>query len=114
LETETKTIQKVLQDMKAQYDMANQQYQRISANANSYQATFANLQAAADANYKKIHTLCNDIKKICSRFNFVDELHANIENMRHEARALQNAEIRNKAESEIRKIEKLATDLSSR
>ena len=114
LVTETKTINKVLQDMKAQYDMANQEQQRLGQDARGYQATLAKLQATADDKYKQIHKLCHDLSKVCSRFNFVDELHANIENMRQDARAMQNADMRKKAEEEIRKIEKLANDLSAK
>ncbi|CAG8587008.1 2974_t:CDS:2 [Paraglomus occultum] len=112
--TETKTINKVLQDMKAQFDMADQEHQRLDQDAKGYQATLANLQATADNKYKQIHKLCHDLSKVCSRFNFVDELHANIENMRQDARAMQNASMRKKAEEEIRKIEKLVNDLSAR
>ncbi|CAG8553431.1 7482_t:CDS:2 [Acaulospora morrowiae] len=112
--TETKTINKVLQDMKAQYDMAEQEHQRIDQDAKDYHETLAKLQATADDKYKQIHQLCYDLSKVCSRFNFVDELHANIENMRQDARAMQNANMRKKAEAEIRKIEKLANDLSTK
>ncbi len=91
--TETKTIQKVLEDIKAQYDMADQQHRKISTDASNYQSTFASLQTAADANYNKIHQLCIGISKICSRFNFVDELNANIQNMRQDAKAIQNTDI---------------------
>ncbi|CAG8691783.1 6928_t:CDS:2, partial [Dentiscutata heterogama] len=110
---ETKTLSKVLEDMKAQYDMANQQYQKYSTDAKNYQSSLSNLQATANAKYEVIHKLCKDLSKICSRFNFVDELHANIESMRQDARLIQNVNIRRNAEAEIQRLEKLATDLSS-
>ena len=100
--------------MKAQYEMADQQHKKISTDASGYQSTLANLQAAADGKYKQIQKLCLDLSKVCSRFNFVDELHANIENMRQDARTIQNADLRRKAETEIKKLEKLANDLSSK
>ncbi|CAG8432702.1 5684_t:CDS:10 [Diversispora eburnea] len=109
---ETKTIAKVIEDMKAQYDNANQQEQKYSNDANQYKSTLSNLQATADAKYKHIHQLCTELSKICSRFNFVDELHANIENMKQDARTLQNTNLRKNAETEIQKLEKLANDLS--
>ncbi|RIB24007.1 hypothetical protein C2G38_756468 [Gigaspora rosea] len=111
---ETKTLNKVLEDMKAQYDSANQQYQKYSTDANNYQSTLANLQATANAKYEYIHKLCKDLSKICSRFNFVDELHANLDNMRQDARVIQNINIRRNAEAEIQRLEKLASDLSSK
>ncbi|CAG8669174.1 4190_t:CDS:2, partial [Dentiscutata erythropus] len=111
---ETKTLNKVLEDMKAQYDMASQQYQKYNTDANNYQSALLKLQAAANAKYELIHKLCKDLSKICSRFNFVDELHANIENMRQDARTIQNTNIRRNAEAEIKRLEKLATDLSSK
>ncbi|CAG8535757.1 7569_t:CDS:2 [Ambispora leptoticha] len=109
---ETKTMNKVLEDMKAQYDNANQQHQKYSSDANNYQSSLANLQAAANAKYEYIHKLCLDLSKICSRFNFVDELHANIESMRQDARTIQNINLRKNAEMEIQRLEKLANDLS--
>ncbi|RIB24000.1 hypothetical protein C2G38_2071145 [Gigaspora rosea] len=111
---ETKTINKVLEDMKAQYGIANQQYQKYSTDVNNYQSLLSNLQATANAKYEHIHKLCIDLSKICSRFNFVDELHANIESMRQDARVLKNVHLRRNAEVEIKKLEKLATDLSSK
>jgi hypothetical protein len=112
--TETKTIEKVLEDIKAQYDKADEDHKKISNYANEYQQTFADLQAQVDDNYDRIHKLCTDLGKICSRFNFVDELHANIENMRMDARILQNSDIRKKAESDIKKLETFINGLSER
>ncbi|CAG8471182.1 5567_t:CDS:2 [Ambispora leptoticha] len=114
LTTETQTIDQVLEDMKAQYDIADQKHRKISANTNTYQSTLKSLEAAADDKYREIHKLCIDLSKVCSRFNFVDELHANIENMKQDARAMQNNDMRNKAEMEIRKLEKMANDLSAK
>ncbi|KAF0458281.1 hypothetical protein F8M41_001047 [Gigaspora margarita] len=114
LTRETKTITKVLEDMKAQYDIANQRYQKYSTDINNYQSSLSNLQATANAKYELIHKLCKDLSKICSRFNFVDELHANIESMRQDVRVIQNVNLRRNAEAEIQKLEKLATDLSSK
>ncbi|PKB93224.1 hypothetical protein RhiirA5_441966, partial [Rhizophagus irregularis] len=48
MKNETKTINEVLEDIKAQYDMADADHKRISNNANQYQKTFADLQAKAD------------------------------------------------------------------
>src|SRR5436309_10868012 len=91
---ETQTISQVLEDIKAQYDNASSQYQKHSSDANSYQSSLSNLQAAANAKYELIHKLCNELSKICSRFNFVDELHANIESMKQDARTIQNTNVR--------------------
>jgi chromosome segregation ATPase len=111
---ETQTINKVLEDIKEQYDNASRDHQKYSNDANTYQSSLANLQAAADAKYELIHKLCHDLSKICSRFNFVDELHANIESMKQDARTIQNMNVRNNAEAEIKRLEKLANDLSSK
>ncbi|CAB5192118.1 unnamed protein product [Rhizophagus irregularis] len=112
MRTETKTINYVLEDVKAQYDMADADHKRISNDANQFQQAFANLQAKADDNYNKIRQLCSDLSKICSRFNFVDELNANIKNMKMDAKTIQNSDLRNKAESEIRKLEAYIDGLS--
>ena len=100
--------------MKAQYDNASQKHQKYSSDANSYQSTLSNLQAAANSKYDHIRKLCIDLSKICSRFNFVDELHANIESMKQDSRTIQNTSLRKNAEAEIRKLEKLANDLSTK
>ncbi|CAG8843221.1 17758_t:CDS:2, partial [Gigaspora margarita] len=110
---ETQTLDKVLEDMKDQYDRANQQNQQHAADANNFQSNLAKLQDAANAKYEEIHNLCKELNKICSRFNFVDELHANLESMRQDARTIQNINIRKNAEAEIARLEKLANDLSS-
>ncbi|CAG8800815.1 1883_t:CDS:2, partial [Racocetra persica] len=112
--TKTHTLSKVLEDMKEKYDMANQQYNKYSTEANSYQSNLSQLQNAANAKYEYIHKLCKDLSKICSRFNFVDELHANIESMRQDAKIIQNTNIRRNAEAEIQRLENLANDLSSK
>ncbi|CAG8730156.1 12016_t:CDS:2 [Rhizophagus irregularis] len=116
MKTETKTINKVinkvLEDVKAQYDMADADHKRISNDANQFQQAFAKLQAKADDNYNKIRQLCSDLSKICSRFNFVDELNANIKNMKLDAKTLKNLDLRDKAESEIRKLEAYIDGLS--
>ncbi|CAG8444966.1 14445_t:CDS:2 [Acaulospora morrowiae] len=114
LSEETQTINTILEDIKAQYDSASQQYQKHSSDANNYQSSLSTLQAAANAKYELIHKLCNDLSKICSRFNFVDELHANIESMKQDSRIIQNTNIRQNAEMEIKRLEKLANDLSSK
>ena len=114
LETRTQTINKVLEDIKAQYDNANKQHMKYTNDANGYNSSISSLQAAADAKYEHIHKLCHELSKICSRFNFVDELHANIESMKQDARILQNFNLRNNAEKEIQRLEKLANDLSSK
>ena len=114
LEKRTQTINKVLEDIKAQYDSANQQHTKYTNDASGYKSTLSSLQAAANAKYEHIHKLCFDLSKICSRFNFVDELHANIESMKQDARILQNTNLRKNAEKEIQRLEKLANDLSSK
>ncbi|CAG8831377.1 26991_t:CDS:2, partial [Gigaspora margarita] len=57
---ETKTITKFLEDMKAQYDIANQQYQKYSTDVNNYQSSLSNLQATANAKYELIHKPCKN------------------------------------------------------
>ena len=111
---QTQTVDQVLEDIKAQYDNASQQHQKYNSDANSYQSSLSNLQAAANAKYELIHKLCMDLSKICSRFNFVDELHANIESMKQDSRTIQNTILRKNAEAEIQRLEKLANDLSSK
>ncbi|GBC06346.1 hypothetical protein RclHR1_06780010 [Rhizophagus clarus] len=110
----TQTINKILEDIKLQYDNAKQQQKKYSKDVNGYQSSLANLQAAANAKYGLIHKLCNDLSKICSRFNFVDELHANIESMKQDSKMIKNNDLRKNAEMEIKKLEKLANDLSSK
>src|SRR4051794_38099236 len=111
---ETQTISKILEDIKSQYDNASREHQKYSNDANNYKSNLSVLQAAANAKYLQIHKLCFELSKICSRFNFVDELHANIESMKQDARIIQNTNVRKNAEMEIQKLEKLANDLSSK
>jgi hypothetical protein len=112
--TKTTTIEKVLENIKAQYDKADENHKMIGNYANRLQHIFAELQAQVDDNYDRIHKLCTDLSKICSRFNFVDELHANIENMRMDSKTIQNSDIRKKAESNIKKLEIFINGLSKR
>lgn len=103
LEIETKTIKKVLEDI---CGMTAQQHKRISDND---KAMLANLKTIAKKEYNKIHQLIRDN---CSWLNFVEELKADIENMRKDAKDIVNAEIRKEAESDINDLEQLAKDLS--
>nr|CAG8583174.1 5627_t:CDS:2 [Entrophospora candida] len=72
------------------------------------------LEAAADENYKKIMKHCNDLRKVVSRFNFVDELNANVEKLKLDAKTLTNTSVRNNSETKIGELEQLINDLSSR
>jgi len=72
------------------------------------------LEAAADENYKKIAEHCNNLKKVVSRFNYVDEFNAHIERLKLDAKTLTNLSVRNTSEAEIKKLEQLVNDLSSR
>ncbi|RGB32832.1 hypothetical protein C1646_762420 [Rhizophagus diaphanus] len=114
MKNETKTINEVLEDIKAQYDMADADHKRISNDANQFQQAFDDLQVNADASYNRIRQLCTDLSKICSRFNFIDELRANFMNMKMDAKTIQNSDLRNKAESEIMKLEFHIDGLSKR
>lgn len=103
----------MLHDIKAQYDSAVNDLQKYTKDANDFQTAFDNLQKALNKKYRKIHELCYNLSKICSRFNFVDELHANIQNLKLEARTIRNKNMRDNAEMEIQKLIKLVNDLTA-
>ncbi|PKB91817.1 hypothetical protein RhiirA5_447409 [Rhizophagus irregularis] len=51
MRTETRTINYVLEEVKAQYDMAVADHKRIGNVTNQFQKTFADLQAKADVRF---------------------------------------------------------------
>ncbi|CAH1757105.1 10651_t:CDS:2 [Entrophospora sp. SA101] len=103
---ETKKIDKVLEDMKAKYD-------EHKSKADNYKTKLADLEATANKQYTNIHKYCADLRKVCTRFNFVDELSANIEVIKLDARNIKNVDLREKSEAEIKKLVELVNELST-
>ncbi|CAG8696174.1 5866_t:CDS:2, partial [Acaulospora colombiana] len=105
---ETKTIDSILEDIDKENGDTDKQYQEDSDDTYKYQVSIETLQAATNSKYEHIHKFCHDLSKNCITFNFTDELHANIESMKQDAKILQSSGLRKIAEAQIERLEKLA------
>ncbi|CAI4232656.1 unnamed protein product [Auanema sp. JU1783] len=108
----TKTVEKILHDMKILYDQNTNQDTRLKGEITKWSTDIQALENALKQKETKICECCQELKEICSQFNFVDELSSVIDTMKANARTLTSMEVRDKAEDMIRNITHLADKLS--
>jgi hypothetical protein len=75
-------------------------------------SSLALIKAAIQKEREDVEAKCRELKKICSGFNLVDELHIHIEQLIDEAKNLTSLEARNKAEEYIKSLKVFVNTLS--
>nr|XP_029729931.1 uncharacterized protein LOC115267199 [Aedes albopictus] len=109
----TKTVEEILEDIKTAYDDSVSKNEQIQSKIGGLGADIAALKHALDAKEMEILECCDELKKLCSQFNFVDELQGVIDVMERDARTLTSTVARVDAENRIRSIKHLVDTLSS-
>ena len=106
-----KTVEEILQDVKARYDQNTRKNATIENKINALNVDIQTLQEVLKKKETEIHRWCQKLKEICSQFNFIDELKSVIDTMKANARGLTSMKARSEADNMINNIEKLADEL---
>ncbi|XP_029729939.2 uncharacterized protein LOC115253545 isoform X2 [Aedes albopictus] len=109
----TKTVEEILEDVKNAFDHHMNKNEKIESKIGDLDADVAALKHALDEKEVEIRKHCNELKKLCSQFNFVDELQGVIAVMDRDARTLTSTEARADAEKRIGNIKHVVDTLSS-
>jgi hypothetical protein len=106
------TTEEIIQSKKAAFDQATQQ---VSASQNQLQKlnqTKSALQAEANACKQGILDSIGQLKKICSHYNFAEEMAATIEKLRQEAKIAQDLHAKAEFNNTANAIENLVRQLT--
>lgn len=109
----TKTVESIMHDVKALYDHNTSRKIDLEKKITDLSADIGSLKRALDVKETDIEKCCEDLKMLCSQFNFVDELQSIIDTMERDARTLTNVEAREDANHRIANIKHLANKLSA-
>lgn len=109
---ENVTIDSIIHDVKAQYDRATQLTSQYTSQKSQIERDLIALETTLKTKYKQVENLCQDLRNICSRFNFVNELKAVIDMMKCHAACATTSKARNEADQIINNLETLANQLT--
>jgi len=108
------TVEEILHDVKAKYDNAAQQHNRLQGQIATYEKDIAMIEVALAEKEQKIVKLCQELQKIVSHFNFIDEYQGVLTAMRTDARTLTQRDARTKADDLISRLGSLLDRMMSR
>ncbi|KXJ78521.1 hypothetical protein RP20_CCG004376 [Aedes albopictus] len=109
----TKSVEEILQDVKNAYDDNVRRNKEIQSKIGSLDTDIAALRHVLDKKEVEILKCCHELKKLCSQFNFVDELQGVIDVLGRNARTLTSTVSRADAENRIRNIKHVIDTLSN-
>nr|XP_019543380.2 uncharacterized protein LOC109414092 [Aedes albopictus] len=109
----TKTFEEILQDVKNAYDQSMRKNEEIQSKIGNLDSDITAVKYALDEKEAEIMKCCHELKKLCSQFNFVDELQSIFDIMERDARTLTSTVARTDAEKRIRNIKHVVDTLSS-
>lgn len=113
-EKRTETVEDILHDVKALYDQHSDKKDEIQTKMSDVNKDIALLKKVLDAKEAEIEKCCEQLKKLCSQFNFVNELRGIVDVMKADAQTLTNMDARADADARIVNIEFLANKLSAK
>ncbi|CAF4248402.1 unnamed protein product, partial [Rotaria sordida] len=103
------TLEDILADIKAKYDMASQDKSDYQKKVNTTADAKALLQKALNQKNEDIKKLCTRLQQLCSGFNMAQELHALIDQLETEAAMLKNIDAKQQAAAFIRSLKEFCT-----
>jgi GTP-binding protein EngB required for normal cell division len=112
MSTTVKTLETVLTDIKAKYDQA------VSgqSSAKNMMATLSSSRASVEQSLRalgqRLLKECEEIRKICSGFNVLDELYVQLDIMRLEASRTHDLRVRDQLHTLIGQVETLCKNLA--
>ncbi len=113
MRTTVKTLETVLADIKAKYDTAVTGRAAASSTLATLASSRANVEQSLRALGKRLLKECEDIRKICSGFNILDELYVQLGVMRLEASRTHDLRVRDQLQHLIGQVETLCSNLAA-
>jgi hypothetical protein len=110
--TEDQTMERILHDIKAKYDMALSGKQGATKQVDTFQSARQQIQQEIDNEKQMLLQYCHQLHAICSGFNLVDELSILVMQLEHDARLLQSVDARKAAETYINSLKDVCNKLS--
>ncbi|XP_019549068.3 uncharacterized protein LOC109419272 [Aedes albopictus] len=110
----TKTVETILEETKQLYDQSTHQRAMIRGQLCNLSGDLDFLEKEVDAKIQKIIDNCRALQKICSQFNFSDELASTIAALKADAGSLTNLEVKADALAKIARIQSFTTSLSTK
>ena len=107
----SKTVEQVLQSIKARYDAAGQAKGAAESQIGTCRGTLALMKQEQARKMDEIKRLCREIQGICRHFQFVDELKSVLDSLEMEKRQLRSTSARQAAEATIRGLKAFIDDL---
>jgi hypothetical protein len=111
---EEKTLEEVIQDIKAKYDHAVQAYGQAASQQGGLAAARQAVEAGISTLVQNVQDACHNIKRHCSNFNLAAELAVTIRQLEAERDLLDNLKAIETAERFIDTIKSMVDALSAR
>lgn len=108
-----KTFEKIDDEIKASHDHYMQRNIEVDDKISELHDDMAAIKIALHLKEAAILTCCEELKEVCSQFNFVKALSGIIEIMKKRASSLRYTSARNDANDRINNITRVLNDLSS-
>ncbi|UJR07863.1 hypothetical protein I4U23_012146 [Adineta vaga] len=105
-------IEEIIQSKKAAFDQASQEVQTIQDQLNQLDIASNKMRKETDECKKGILHSIRELKKICSRFNFVEMMSTTIEKLRQEAKIARDFQTKQEFNNTANAIQKLIQDLN--
>ncbi|CAG8731450.1 3861_t:CDS:2, partial [Racocetra persica] len=99
---------------KDRYEQATKDYRDGRSNADVCENELNELDSKVENLYERICQCCQELRNICSRFNFANELQANIDNLKKCATTIKNPKRKEKTMDFIAKLEQFIRDQSTK
>lgn len=109
---DTETLEEVIEEMKKQYLEALASTQEEAKKLSEHELTRKSVEHQIDTLCDKLSRTCHELKKICSGFNFVNELNIMIYQLKRDASLLHSVEARRTADKFISTLEHICDSLS--
>jgi len=110
-QTETE-VESILHDVKAQYENMTNAMDGLQNKVNQYAKDLDVVKTAVQDKHRQIREFCVELKKICSRFNFVSELKCVIDVMKQSRVTVRSSDALKQLDDSIKAIQKMADDFS--
>ena len=111
--TKQVTIDEIIQSKKAAFDQASQQINTSQNQLAQLNQTRSSLQSDANACKQGILNAIRELKKMCSHYNFAEEMHVTIEKLRQESKIAQDLNAKSEFNNTADAIENLVKQLTA-
>ncbi|XP_055337150.1 uncharacterized protein LOC129587435 [Paramacrobiotus metropolitanus] len=107
------TVEKILDDVKREHDDATARVHNSHNRVTKLADDLRLLENTLHEKQEMIEKCCVELQRICSAFNFADEMHGVVEALKTNARTLTSLKARQEADNMIRTVDELVKRLQS-